>query len=77
MSSPGATAPVRMVTSAGLPVRFTFAITFPVFTGCCDTTASPFNWSDVASEIMLTPSFAATRGARSFPCAEALKTATR
>ena len=51
------------------------AITLPVLTGCCATTVSPSSDSDVISATRPTPSFAATRGDRSRPWAEAVKTA--
>ena len=76
-ASTAARAPGRSVTIAGEPVSLSVAITFPAYAGCFTTSASPASSNAVTSAAMLTPSCAATRGARSRPCALAEKIAAR
>jgi hypothetical protein len=67
----------QLRSSAGVPARRRVTITLPVYAGCCASTASPESSKPVTSDAIATPSRAATRGARSRPCAEAEKNAAR
>ena len=64
-------------TTAGEPTSVSVATIFPVYAGCFTRRASPATSTAVASAASGTPALAATRGARSFPCAEALSTHAR